>query len=204
MKAIKYALTLVGLCQALPTSFFVRQLAYDSAQIEYSPTLDCISCVRGGFDYCPFDGACVKKAESNMLCSNKFADKINFMYNVCPISQACDSPSKRNFMLPASTSSQLFELFSLQPGQGCLYQVSTVCGYPHVNLTFQNNLASDFDLQMAFGEWNSSNGLNATLFEKTFFQDNDVRTIGSDQVSSGPVAIGKGEDETSFNNCTGP
>ena len=65
-------------------------------------------------------------------------------------------------------------------------------------------MASDFDLQLAFGEWNASNGLNATLFEKTYFQDGDVKSVSGDSAMAGPIAIAKGVCETSFNNCTGP
>ena len=65
------------------------------------------------------------------------------------------------------------DLIGLQVGQACTYRVSTPCGYPRLNITFSNAHPSDYDVFYGFGQWNDSGDFNATLYQKSWFQDSD-------------------------------
>jgi hypothetical protein len=84
-------------------------LAISSTGMNYSSSLDCGACIRGGYDMCPFEKekGCIRKAGEGMLCSNVFADKYNFIYNVCPkYGPACED-SKNEFVITNSSNTEV-------------------------------------------------------------------------------------------------
>ena len=170
---------MLGLTQAARISdFFTRQLHANDVDIRYSEKLDCITCVRAGYDYCPFNKMCLPDANSDMFCSNQYDEKLNFIYNFCQESEACDAAKFNTIKM--NNQSVYGEIIGLEEGKGCTFKVNTTCGYPQVNLTFVNTVASDYDVHFAQGEWNYTEDFNATLFRAEWFEDNERWNLPGD------------------------
>ncbi len=112
-------------------------LEYSPTSMNFSSSLSCAGCVRSGYDYCVFDRRCVEKATSDMLCSNQFADKYNFIYTVCQNVPQCETPSK--YKITSNSNTIEIEIFGLKLGDSCTYKLQTQCGYPRIFVNITNS-----------------------------------------------------------------
>ena len=145
--------------------------------MNFSKSLDCGACIRGGYEICLEEGLklseCKEKIVDRGWCSHLFADKFNFLYGACPRRGPACEESKNDFEIKNYTDTAIGTYLTGTVGQSCTYHVKTKCGFPRVMINVTSN-AEHFNVLYGLGDWNETNsGFDFTMHESTWFtQDN--------------------------------
>ena len=179
-------------------------LAISNTGMNYSSSLDCGACIRGGYDICPFEKerGCILKAGEGMLCSNLFADKYNFIYNVCPkLGPACED-SKNEFVITNPNITEVATYNTGTVGQSCTYHLKTKCGFPRIMINVTTN-PEHYNVLYGIGDWNDTDtGFNLTMFKKAWFTDDNSNSLALSASNTGKwIEFKKGVDQQ-WLNCT--
>jgi hypothetical protein len=157
------ALVIVGTASALQ---------YNNATIGYDKTLDCTSCIRGGYDYCLYSSSVATKTDvtwtcnnfptepeynvtsgtsvaSGYVCSNALLDQTNAIINGCrPFLSQNRLPSCGDYYVDLRYSANIpRNIDKLPTNASCTYRAFSNCGYPAANIRVINETyMGDFDV----------------------------------------------------------
>ena len=153
---------------------------------------------------CPFEKekGCIRKAGEGMLCSNVFADKYNFIYNVCPkYGPACED-SKNEFVITNSSNTEVATYNTGTVGQSCTYHLKTKCGFPRLMINVTSN-PQHYNVLYGIGDWNDTDtGFNMTMYKKTWFTEDNSNSLALSATNTGKwIEFKKGIDQH-WLNCT--
>jgi hypothetical protein len=154
MRSIVTAAVLIALGtaqQTLISKFFSQSLNAEKLDIPFDPKMPCTGCIRSGFDYCSSNSTCLQKADDQLLCSNAYTDKYNYLYSYCKNVPTCEKPGKFSILYNDTKEEQ--EVSFLKGGEGCTYRVYTPCGYPRLNVTVENADPSEFNIMYSYAEF---------------------------------------------------
>jgi hypothetical protein len=152
---------------------------YQKAPIEYKRSLDCTSCIRGGWNYCLIIGGtgngtlagwtCDEKARipnafinntdpsgvaGGWLCSYAMADQMNSIVNGCrPWFNQNRLDDCGSYFVDLSEKNDATIGRSVQDlpvNSSCTYRVMSTCGYPQASWRVNDQkIAGDFDIAWA-------------------------------------------------------
>lgn len=152
---------------------------YGKAPIPYFSTLDCTSCMRGGFNYCLLIGGtangtltgwtCDSKARipnafvnntdpdgvaNGWICSYAMADQMNAIINACrPWYNQNTKDDCGSYFVDLTQKNDLQIGRSVQDlpvNSSCTYRVMSTCGYPQAEWRVNDpKIAEDFDIAYA-------------------------------------------------------
>lgn len=152
---------------------------YGKAPIPYYSTLDCTSCMRGGFNYCLLIGGkgngtltgwtCDSKARipnafvnntdpdgvaNGWICSYAMADQMNAIINACrPWYNQNTKDDCGSYFVDLTQKNDLQIGRSVQDlpvNSSCTYRVMSTCGYPQAEWRVNDpKIAEDFDIAYA-------------------------------------------------------
>jgi hypothetical protein len=130
----------------------------DDVQIDYSSTLKCGACIRGGFVYCvngkegdadlatkasfccQSSSGCTQTTNPAWTCSNIYSNKI-LAKNLCPFSKtSCGDNANITFSVWNQQQGVKIELAA---GETCAYMVTAECGLP----AYKPNTTLGFDIE---------------------------------------------------------
>jgi len=198
------ALSAVHATNSFLEYFSPSTYAISPSGMNYSSSLDCGACIRGGYDICPFmkERGCIKKADEGMFCSNLFADKYNFLYNFCPKTGPACEESKTDFEIKNHTDTAVATFFTGTVGQSCTYHVKTRCGFPRLMVNITTN-PEHYNVLYGLGNWNDTDtGFNFTMYKQTWFTADNSESISLNDKNTGTwLSFRKGEDKL-YKNCT--
>ena len=167
------------IASALLIGATVVQSAYNNASsITFDSTLDCTSCIRGGYDFCLYTGttnvttsatswdcnlhsrspeAQVKNGTvtpNAYMCSNYISDQTNAIVNGCrPYMNANRDSNCGAYLVDLSLSNYFtptVSIMTLARNTSCTYRAWTTCGYPSVEVGTNNaEIEGDFDISWA-------------------------------------------------------
>lgn len=147
------------IASALLIGATVVQSAYTNATITFDATLDCTSCIRGGYDFCLYTGAKAttsatswdcnlhsRSPEANVtkstvtpdayICSNYISDQTNAIVNGCrPYMNSNRDSNCGDYLVDLSLSNTFtpsVSIMTLARNTSCTYRAWTTCGYPSV------------------------------------------------------------------------
>jgi len=83
-------------------------------------------------------------------------------------SDSCDK--NINLEIDDSSKNKTVKIENPKVGEGCQYRLQTNCGYPRMFITLEGGLNyDDIDIAYGIGEWNETDGFNATLLKNEWF-----------------------------------
>lgn len=187
--------------QSLFKNFFASTLEAENIALDFKSTLPCAGCIRSGFDFCSSNATCMEKASDELLCSNAYEDKYNYLYSYCKNVGTCEKPGK--FLILDTNVKEDMDVSGLRVGEGCTYRMYTPCGFPRLNVTIANADPNDFNIMYSYAEWNDTQDLDPLFYKKDFFTPENAKSISGGDANMKYSVFKKGIDSDAFANCNG-
>ena len=153
---------------------------YQKAPIPFETTLDCTSCIRGGYNYCVSIGGDKNNTITNevcqeedktpqaqvnttsgiangYVCSRALKDEMNAIIGACmPYAKQNTNDDCGSYLVDLTQANNFTvgrNIIDLPVNSSCTYRAVSTCGYPQVSYRINNQtFAEDFDIAWATKE----------------------------------------------------
>lgn len=205
---------------------------YGRANIDYTASLDCTSCIRAGYNFCidmkaqtnatvsswtcdqndrkPNAQASTGGVANGYICSKALTDEMSAIINGCRpwlnqnVGDFCGS-----YFIDLSQNTGFAvgrSIISMTKNSSCTYRASSACGYPQAEWRIHNpEIAEDFDITWARNEGISAdNDLDGWNFTLSTDDNGTYQSSSSSNFATiGPKGLAKVSDEQ-WGKCNGP